>query len=155
MELTVEKLITKTESVKLDIIEATLPSIEEVKVFPKELRQYHNWWWLRSPSNNYFHSAACVNYDGSINCVGTIVCDNDIAVRPILRLANLNDTTLKIGDKFVFKDKTFQIVSDDIAFCLEDIGTSRFNKDYMKKLANDYEKSDIKKYIERWFNAHD
>ena len=115
--------------------------------------QYHNWWWLRSPSTKYFHSAACVEYDGCINRVGTIVCDDDIAVRPILRLANLNDTNLKVGDKFIFKDKTFQIISEDMAFCLEDIGTSCFNKDYEAIDANDYEKSDVKKYINLWFNS--
>jgi len=153
MELTVEKLITKTEPVKLDIVEATLPSVEEVGLFQKELREYDNWWWLRSPGYDSDH-AAFVGYSGYVNYYGVFVRDSN-AVRPMLRLTNLKDTNLKVGDKFVFKDKTFQIVSEDIAFCLEDIGTSRFNKDYMKKPANDYEKSDIKAYVERWFNAHD
>lgn len=153
MELTVEKLITQTEPVKLDIIEATLPSVEEVELFPKELIEHRNWWWLRSPGGDSCWSAY-VSYSGYINYHGFVISTGG-DVRPMLRLTNLKDTNLKVGDKFIFKNKTFQIVSEDIAFCLDDIGTSCFNKKYRKKDANDYEKSDIKKYIERWFNTHD
>ena len=135
----------------LDITCATLLSIEEVEKLPLELRKYGNCWWLRSPGDRYSF-AAYAYCGGSVNYRGSYVDYNSYAVRPALQIKNLNSSNLQIGDKFVFGEKEFEIISDSFAFCVTDIGRYCFKEDWKAKDANDYEKSDVKKYVDDWFN---
>lgn len=48
------------------------------------------WWWLRSPGINQIF-AACVNSDGGVYELGSLVNDDDLAVRPALWI-DLNAT---------------------------------------------------------------
>ena len=68
-----------------------------------------------------------------------------------MKIKNLESSNLKIGDSIFFGDREFEIVSNDFAFCKTDIGKHNFREDYKSEGANDYEKSDIKKFIEEWF----
>ena len=45
----------------------------------------------------------------------------------------------------------YEIVSSNIAFCLSDIGIRCFREDNKADDANDYKKSDVKKYVDKWF----
>lgn len=135
----------------LAITGATLLSIEEAEQLPLELRKYYNWWWLRSPGDES-DRAANVLYSGSIYDHGDLVDGSKVVIRPALQIKNLNSITLKIGDIFEFGGKTFKIISDNLAFCLTDIGEHCFRKHWESKYANDYAKSDAKKYIDNWFN---
>lgn len=149
----VEKIITEVED--LDIVEATLLAWE-AESLPMRLRQYGNWWWLRVPNafRNYALNsyASNVDSDGSVDYSGLGVQFSDVAVRPALKVKNLSFSNLKIGDVFTFGGKRFEIISDEIAFCLDDIGTCAFRKDWQVVDANDYEKSDVKKFVDDWFN---
>ena len=144
----VEKIITKAE--ELEITGATLLSIEEAKNLPLRLRQYDDWWWLRSPG--YFSFlAAYVHNDGSVDNYGYGVSDSIDAVRPALKIKNLKSSNFQIGDVFIFGDKKFEIMREDYAFCLKNIGYHCFREDRRAIDANQYEKSDVKKFVDKWF----
>ena len=132
----------------LDIVDATLLSTDEARVLPLRLRSYNNWWWLRSPSIGFINYAALVYGAGSVSRYGNLVHDGDGAVRPALKITNLESSNLKIGDIFKFGGKEFEIISDNLAFCLGDIGKHKFDEK-----SNDYEISEIKQYVDNWFNS--
>ena len=134
----------------LKIKGATLLSVDEAKkLLSEEDREYSNWWWLRSPGYSQGY-AASVNLDGSVHYCGDDVDYADDCVRPALKI-NLESSGLTIGDTFSFGGKTFKIISDDLAFCLEDIGTHCFRKDWKAPDANVYEASDVKRFVDAWF----
>lgn len=139
----------------LEITGATLLSTEEAKQLDKEiLKASDNWWWLRSPSiyDKYYNQAAYVEGDyGNLIDYGLNVSLGDIGVRPALCISNLSSSNLQIGDKFEFGDRNFTVISDKYALCDESIGECAFRKDWEAENANDYEKSDVKKFVDDWF----
>lgn len=138
----VKKLITKEK--ELEILGATLLSIEEVEtLLTQEERKYKNWWWLRSPGIGSDHAAFVYDF-GFVNTLGYHIDYTFGTVRPTL-IIKLN-SNFKIGDIFIFNNKKFKIISKEYAFCLEDI-----KKTYFSKYNNNYEKSNIKKYVDNWF----
>lgn len=146
MKVNARKTITTEINADLDIIEATLLTITEVRKLPERLKIYNDW-WLKTPGS-YSCYAAFVNYHGLIGY--EISCD-DFMVRPALIISNLEPFSLKIGDTFVFGGAEFEIISNSKALCSTYIGFSAFRDDWRADDANDYEKSDIKKYIDEWF----
>ncbi len=129
---------------------ATLLSTKEAETFlTKEERTHRHWWWLRSPGDALTH-AAYVYSDGLVNYRGCAAYYADGIVRPALKI-DLGSSGFKIGDKFIFGKKLFKIISNDLAFCLEDIGITRFRNDWKAWDANDYEESDVKKFVDKWY----
>ena len=102
----------------MEIIGATLLSLEEAKQLDKEiLKASGNWWWLRSPSicDKYYNQAACVfGGNGYVYDYGLV--EISFGVRPALCISNLSSSNLQIGDKFEFGDHNFIIISDKYAF---------------------------------------
>ena len=143
----VEKITKNTSELGLDISKATLLTVEEVRKLPERLKRYNDRWWLRSPGSYSCH-VAIVNYSGSIDYEASCI---NVIIRPVLIISNLESTDLEVGDTFEFGNKEFEVISNDKAFCLTDIGRSVFRDDWKADDANDYEKSDIKKYIDEWF----
>ena len=141
------------DTADLEIVGATLLSVEEVELVPESLRMYECCWWLRSPGG-LSDSAACVSIFGSVDYAGDYVRGDYVAVRPALIIKNLKSFNLKIGDIIFFGDKTFEIISDALTFCTTDIGCHCFNSDYEKEGANIYETSDIKKFVDDWFKKN-
>ncbi len=135
---------------KMRIKSATLLSVDEAeRLLSKQDREYHSWWWLRSPGF-YQNYAAFVNDVGSVYYYGTSVNIGDGCVRPALNI-DLDSSDLKIGDVFDFGGKKFKIISSHLAFCLDDIGEACFRKDWRAVDAENYELSDIKRFIDSWF----
>lgn len=87
-----------------------------------------------------------ITYGSRVNIV-----NND--VRPALKISNLALSNLSIKDKFIFSGKTFTVISKDYALCDESIGNCPFRKDWGAKDANVYEASDVKKFVDEWFDA--
>ena len=143
----VKKIVTSTIELELDISGATLLTRDEASELPERLKRYDKLWWLKSPGN-YSCFVVCVRSGVYVNCNSEWGL---ITVRPALIISNFESSNLKIGDTFKFGDKEFEIISSDKAFCLSDIGQCAFRKDYKAPDANDYEKSDIKKYVDNWF----
>ena len=141
----------RLNTVGITIIDAMLLSFKEAKtLLTRTERAYNHWWWLRSPGYNSF-IAASVRSDGDIDGHGRLANGVSDAVRPALKIKNIKSSNLQIGDKFEFGGKTFKIISKNIAFCEGDIGIHCFNKDFRVQKTNDYKKSDVKKFVDEWF----
>jgi len=139
----------------LEIAEARLLTVEEAKKLPNRLRIYPRWWWLKT-RGILSDSVTVVTKFGYINENGVDTAFDKGAVRPALEISNLELSNLRIGDTFEFGYRRFEIISDNRAFCLEDIGEGYFNHCIEGELDdfNDYEKSDIKKYVDEWFKRN-
>lgn len=134
----------------LEIVGATLLSVEEAKLLPENLRRDSHDWWLRSPGC-YSDFADYVYADGSVYCGGGSVRSSSGAVRPALIIRNFKSSNLKIGDVILFDDREFEIISNMLAFCKTDIGYQCFNSNDKREDANIYETSEIKKFVDHWF----
>lgn len=144
----VEKIVTETQD--LEIVGATLLTIKETEKLQMRLRQYNNWWWLRSPDDDR-SGVAHVHRDGSVYKYGYYVVNAYDAVRPALEIKNLESSAFDVGDVFIFGGKRFEVINSKTAFCLEDIGTCAFREDWRAEDANNYETSDVKKFVDDWF----
>lgn len=149
--MTVQKIIEQKITENLEIDNATLLTIEEATQLSEELKNYIDLWWLRSPG--YFSDCgAYVGICGFIDRYGCNVSYDCVLTRPALKISNLQSSNFQVGDRFEFGGKPFQIISNSLAFCLTDIGNHCFREDLRAKDVTDYEKSDIKKYVDEWFN---
>ena len=145
MKTKVEKLTTMP--CELEITGATLLTVDEAnELVTVEDRACGSWWWLRSPGVDRLLSA-CVYSDGSVYADGYTVDYGSGGVRPALKIENLALSNLKIGDTFCFGGKLFKLISDRLALCETIIGISRFDKS-----SNDYAHSEIKSYVDHWFD---
>lgn len=133
----------------LEITGATLLTVEEAEVLPKEILSFDHYWWLCSRGDRgdgaaYVSSGSSVRYSGAygLDCIG--------AVRPAL-IINLKSPTLQIGDKFQFREKEFEIISANRALCTESIGDYVFREDWQAEDSNIYEMSDVKKFVDEWY----
>ena len=124
---------------------AVLPTVEMAKKIPERLRVYGRQWWLRSIGGEE-NKASCVNPDGEINVEGAIV-NMPLAVRPLLYCKS----HLPIGTKFVFGDATFEIISEEWAFCTECVCFAPFNKNKDVVGAYSYHASSVRRMLDNWF----
>lgn len=62
-----------------------LLSTNEVEKLPKEIREFSNWWWLRSPGDCSDYAASVIS-DGSVNPDGNYVNFTSGSVRPAIRV---------------------------------------------------------------------
>lgn len=150
-----------------------LLSIEEAEKVPEEVRKlntfFGHWWWLRTPGSES-RKAACVYYDGVINPEGydvnyiDVYYEDTAGVRPAIEISNCKELGLKEGDIIKLAGHKWTIIPDEMALCNDVIQGYPF-KDYDDRLNykyiderdesifdgfNDYEKSDVKKFIEEW-----
>ena len=140
-------------SATVEINGITLLSRDEFEAYKEYIPEIDHDWWLRSPSHFNF-KALFVSYTGNLNSVGRdVTYSDDIVARPALKL--LNHSGLEIGDEFKFKNKKWIIIADDLAICKTYLtGDFPFRfKHSTSGLENDYETSDIKRFIETWFNT--
>lgn len=146
----IEKLITTTQEQDLKITGITLLSIEEYEKYKENICAVKTWyWWLRSPGYDENYTAV-VRGSGLVSHYGSSV-DITYGVRPAL-IINLESSNLQISDKFKVKGYTWTVISDTLAICDEIIGEESFRDNLRAPDANDYEASDVKKYIEEWWN---
>ena len=144
----IEKIITTTQAVGINVTEITLLSIEEAKEVNENTRCIHNNWWLRSPGNDTKY-AAYITCDGDVYEDGFNVDYSHFGVRPALKIRNMN-SKLNIGDAIIFAEKKWTVINDTTVLCDSIIGESCFRNDWGATDANDYEASDIKKFLEAW-----
>ena len=125
---------------------ADLLTVEEAEKLPQRLRKYKLCWWLKSPINNDMEYVADMSPSGLMDM--NYVSNDTDAVRPALRIINLND--YEVGKMFRFGGQWFQVIDEHTAFCVGDIGKHRFSDGS----SNRYEKSEIKQFIDDWFNKN-
>lgn len=135
--------------VDIEITKASLLTVDEIEKVPMRLREYSRWYWSASPGK-YDYYASCFNKDGSVYEIGSSVMYTAGALRPALFTKSFSLFGFNIGDIFVFGDKEFEVVTDDMAFILTDIGINDFR--YDGDFKNDYEISGAKRAVDSWFN---
>lgn len=128
----------------------TLLSLEEYQELKPNISLLNHWWWLRSPGDSAYEAAFVHGADGFVDAAGLDV-GGAFGVRPALVLES---STLQIGDIFEFGNHIFTVISDKYALCNGSIGNHCFREDWKAKDANNYETSDVKKYIESWAKEH-
>ena len=126
---------------QVEITGITLLSIDEAEMLPTRLREYNGWWWLRSRGDHSTCAATVINDGSVIDYGGYIYCDG-IAVRPALTVKSSN---LEIGDIICLGGKEWEVINDKYAFCTTNIGFHGFDGN-----SNDYDKSEIKQFVESW-----
>lgn len=139
-------IISKKE---LDITGITLLSIEECEKHKQHITPIDCVWWLRSPGYSS-ECAACVHRDGNVLRHRGYVHHIGIAVRPALQIKNPNYAKLNAGDRFGLFGYDWTVISRELALCDEAIEKHAFREDWRAKDANDYEKSDVKRFVEEW-----
>ena len=137
------------QEINLDVTEVTIPSIEEIKKIKMNFDiDCDCTWWLR-PSGNNSHN---VPYITDLRDVfeTDLYVHFEYGVRPLLRITNLESSNLKLGDKIEIFGEKFTIVLEGRALADSVVGYSAFRKDWRAEDANDYEKSDLKSWLENW-----
>ena len=125
------------EKSNMSITGATPLSVWEAEKLPRYLCKYDRWYWLLRPGL-CLSSAAVINWNGSVNWVGSYVDEEFCYVRPAQRLTNTDASNIQIGDRFEFGNAEFEVIAKNLAFCTSDIGYCAFRKDCEANNANDY-----------------
>lgn len=133
----------------IDIEEVTLLSIEEYEESRENIPLLNEDWWLRS-SGYGSNSAVIVDYCSCVNLSGSIVDINYYVVRPVLRISNLESLNLREKDTFRLAGHDWTVISGELAICNDHIGNHIFREDWRSEDANDYKRSDVKKYLDTW-----
>lgn len=144
----VKKIETIETPIDITFTGARLLTKEEAETLPERLRLYNDWWWTSS-ADTFGFSVFVVN--GFFRCVYFSPVDYNLTVRPALIFKSVE---LKIGDCINVAGLKFEIIEEGIALCLSDIGKCEFRKDWEAEDANQYEASDIKKFVEQWFKEN-
>ena len=127
-----------------------LLSLEEFQRLKGNIPLLRDWWWLSSPGICE-GLAAIVNIDGTDDPYGDNV-DSKAAVRPVLLIPDTKG--LDIGDTLTVANRTWTYIGDGYALCDSRIGNECFRENWRGKDTNDYEKSDIKVFIENWYKGN-
>ena len=142
----IKKYIVKEEDANVTFYGITLLLKEEYLEHTNLISNNANWWWLRSPGIR--HSLAeYVNDDGSLGY--NYVDGVGGSVRPVL-IGTLKSSNLERGAKFNLAGRTWTVLNDELALCDESVGKTYFRKDWQAADANNYDTSDIKKWLYNW-----
>lgn len=122
---------------------ARLLSVKEAEdlMFASD-RKFHDFWWLSDDGKMPF-LAATVYPNGQILEQGDVKVMR-YAIRPVLVIAD--STGPQVGTRFIYAGHLFKMISNDLAFCLDDIGVGCFDS-----YSDIYEESDVKIVIDKWF----
>lgn len=130
----------KTTEIEIDIEvnKITLLSIVEYQKYKEKIPRISNWWWLRSPGHGSYR-VAFIDDIGCIDDFGNYTFCDKCTVRPVL-LGTFGEIA-----EFEFAGYEWIVLSENIAIC----------KDYLTYMifdekSNDYEKSEVKRYLEKW-----
>lgn len=143
-----QKIVKTTEAIDLDIKGITLLSIEEYKACKEHIKHTSPSWWLRSPGLNCLRAAVVFSFGDIYNSGDFIYVP--FGVRPVLEI-NLKTSNLQIGDEIELMNCRWTVISNKLILCNEIIAKRPFRKDWRTDNANDYNKSDIKQWLEDWF----
>ena len=143
-----KQLVVTKKNVDLDIAGITLLSAKEYLAAKKLISSRHEDWWLRSFDSGDDRKVGIVNNYGTLS----LVCAQyeNVGVSPALRIQNLRSFNLIPGEKVELAGHTWTVIADDLVLCDDIVGHACFRKDRKAKDANDYEASDIKKWLEAW-----
>lgn len=127
----------------------TLLSKEEYLSLKDNISVWTKEWWLRDPGEGKKEIATVINGD---------VSDSDYRgamtrmIRPALVMSNADECGLQIGDKIVFNDNSFTVISNDYA--LSDKGV-RYEGPFAKdpeRIAT-YDSSTVQIFLHGWLGV--
>lgn len=136
------------KSIVPEITGITLLAAEEARALPGDIRSIGKSWWLRSPGY-YDYYAEFVYSDGLVCQIGDFV-HFEHGVRPAL-VFNPESSNLSEGDHFEAAGHTWTVIAKNKALCDGIIGKCAFRANYRTVNANNFETSDIKKFLDKWF----
>ena len=141
---------------EIKILGATLLSEEEYKSNNDLIKYSGGDWWLRTPetyytydSDNYCGNVLIVLSSGGIDIANTSCPEFEVV--PSLILQN---KTLPIGSKLTYAGQTFTVLRNGLALCDKRVCQMAFRKDWESPYANDYDASDVKKWVDSWFSKN-
>lgn len=147
------KVVLKIEvDVILDITEIRLLTADEYKNYKEYIKNLGHWWWLQSPGSAKNRVLSVCGGGGLLYEYGSYVDRESGWVRPVLRISNL--THFIRGDNLVIANRDWTVISRDLVLSDEPIGEYAFREDWKAEDANDYNASDVKKYLENWANEN-
>lgn len=129
----------------------TLLSLEEYEELKANIPPLDDHWWLRSPGKSSDTACSAYNMGFCDTTFKTYVNLDVLAARPALIVES---SELKVGDKFQLGNHNFTMISDKYALCDNSVGHCCFRGDKKAGNANDYEASDVKKFIEDWLEKN-
>lgn len=136
------------EPVDFDIKEITLLSEEEAKSMltkhPGLVRRYDSW-WLRTTGE-----PPCAFSVSGDDIITYHWINDDKKVRPALRISNLKSLNISDGDKIEVGGENWTVISDELALCDRSIGRTSWRNNMRVSTAMQYEKSDVKRFINKW-----
>lgn len=144
-----KKEIVSYEDFKIDVKDITLLSKEEYDKYKDIIPPVNLWWWLRSPGYNSL-DAASVTSDGSLLYI--YVSHSSLYVRPAIVC---EPSCLEPGDKVKLFEMNWTALNPSLLLCDESIGGCAFRKDWNAPDANDYDASDVKRYLREWIYRED
>ena len=113
--------------------------------------------WLGTSGKDGSRSVAFVDTDGTVNERGVDIAEC-LAVRPALKLSK--DTDLVLGDRFLFGNMEFCVISSDYALCDSEICNEQFiayvylpdlsGDNMYARVSNNYEDSFVKASVDNW-----
>ena len=137
------------EPAEIEVKEITLLSIKEYEAAKDLVPMVDSFWWLRSPGYE-LNYAAVVDYDGSVCDDSCNVFFTRVGIRPALRISNLESSNLLPGEKVWIAGKGWTVISNDLILCDVFVGQGPFLKTMRSTDANNFEKSDVKKWLHKW-----
>ena len=123
--------------------ELFLLSVEEYEKYKGVIPVIGSWWWLRSPGHDSY-DAASVNDGGSVDAYGFNVIDAR-GIRPALRVQKSEILNLQIGDRKIYYDLPFVKIDEDLLIAEVPVAFDKFDDE-----SNVYEKSYVKRFLEKW-----
>ncbi len=125
-----------------DNYEITLLSAEEYEKYKDNVPPINCSWWLRSPGINS-NRASHVDSGGSVDDDGLYVDRSNGAVRPALKMSD--GRKYEIGKRVILYNFPWIIIDKGLAIAEVPIAFRRFDNE-----SNDYENSEIKKFLNDW-----
>lgn len=148
MKMTANHLKVVHEPVEIEIEEITLLTAEEYVDAKDVILHRYESWWLRSPGLCRGR-VAYVGIDGGLYDRNVANYEN-LYVRPVLKVKDLESSGLEISDRFEIASRLCSVISPRLILFDDFVGKTAFRKDVNAKDANDYEQSDVKKWLEKW-----
>ena len=149
--------LDKVDKVGFEDDEMFLLSTHEYEQYKESIPHINAYWWLRSPGY-YSNYAAYVINVGSVNFYGLGVDYVFDCVRPALKFKSTSYflkrnetgtwTEAKIGDRIIAYNFPWIIIDKDLAIAEVPIAFRRFDDK-----SNDYETSEIRKFLKEWKNG--
>lgn len=139
---------------KEDVMDLTEKTFTGGGPIPKNILELHDGssdYWLSTAGRRGYNYAMTVDScTGVLNAPGYFV-NASYAIRPVLIVSNLMPR-YAIGDtvKFGDSDLTYTVISKNKVLADFSLGQMPFQRAYAVEDANDFEKSDIKEWLEYW-----